>query len=127
MQIPGVDYFETYVSVIRYESLQMNLAITAAKNMEAWQVDYVGAYLNAKNQAPKYMEEPEGYKTDLGKVCCITKALCGTMDGATNWFQALNEEMGELGYYQLKANPSVWSCHSDGEVTVTSTYINEFH
>jgi hypothetical protein len=124
-QIPGVDYFKTYASVIRYESLRMNLMIAAAKNMEAWQVDYVGVYLNANNQALTYMEELEGYKTNPGKVCRITKVLYGTMDGATNWFQALNEEMGELGYYQSKADPSVRSHHADGEVTITSTYTDD--
>jgi Reverse transcriptase (RNA-dependent DNA polymerase) len=40
-QIPGVDFFKTYASVVHYESLQMNLAIAAANNMETWQVDYV--------------------------------------------------------------------------------------
>ena len=33
-QIPGMDFFETYVSVVRYESLRMNLTIAAANNME---------------------------------------------------------------------------------------------
>ena len=43
-QIPGVDFFETYASVVRYESLRMNLAIAAANYMETWQVDYIAAY-----------------------------------------------------------------------------------
>lgn len=30
-QIPGVDFFDMYASVVRYESLRMTLAITAAK------------------------------------------------------------------------------------------------
>ena len=42
-QIPGVDFFETYASVVCYESLRMNLAIAAANDMETWQVDYVAA------------------------------------------------------------------------------------
>jgi hypothetical protein len=124
-QIPGVDYFETYASVVRYESLHMNLAIAAAKDMEAWQVDYVRAYLNADNQVLTYMEQPEGYKEDPGKVCLVTKNLYGTMDGATNWFEALDEEMGELGYYQSKADMSVQSQHTNSEVTITSTYTDD--
>jgi hypothetical protein len=125
-QIPGVDYFETYASVVRYESLRMNLAIAAAKDMETWQVDYVRAYLNADNQVPTYMEQPEGYYVeDQSKVALVTKALYGTMDGATNWFEALDQEMGELGYYQSKADPSVRSRHADGEVTITSTYTDD--
>jgi Reverse transcriptase (RNA-dependent DNA polymerase) len=77
------------------------------------------------SQAPTYMEEPEGYKTDQGKVCHVTKALYGTMDGATNWFEALDEEMSELGYYQSKADPSVCSRHADSKVTITSTYTDD--
>jgi Reverse transcriptase (RNA-dependent DNA polymerase) len=100
----------------------MNLMITAAKHGK---LTMVGAYLNANNQAPTYMEESEGYKTDPRKVCHVTKVLYGTMDSATNWFQALDEEMGELGYYKPKANPSIWSHHADGEVMIMSTYTND--
>lgn len=61
-QIPSVDFFETYTSVIRYESLQKNLAIAAANNMETWQVDYIATYLNSKPQAEIYIELPDGMK-----------------------------------------------------------------
>ena len=61
-QIPGVDFFETYASVVHYESLWMNLAIAAANNMETWQVDYVAAYLGSKPQANIYIELPHQEK-----------------------------------------------------------------
>jgi hypothetical protein len=61
MQIASIDYFETYVSVVRYESLWMNLVITAMEDMEAWQVDFVGIYLNAPMHKVILMEQPEGY------------------------------------------------------------------
>jgi len=63
--------------------------------METWKVGYVGAYLNANNKALTYMEEPEGCKTNPGKVCHVMKVLYGTMDGVMN-FQAPDQEMGEL-------------------------------
>ena len=66
-QIPGVDFFETYASVVRYESLRMNLAIAAALDMEALQVDYVAAYLNSHPQAITYIELPDGAKVK-GKI-----------------------------------------------------------
>ena len=105
-----MDYFKTYASMVRYKSLHMNLAIAAAKDMETWQVNYVRAYLNTDNQVLTYMEQPEGYYVeDQSKVALMTKALYGMMDGVTNWFEALDQEMGELGYYQLKADPLVHS------------------
>jgi hypothetical protein len=123
-QIPGVDFFETYASVVRYESLRMNLAIAAANNMEAWQVDYVAAYLNSKPQADIYIELPDGAKVQ-GKIGKLNKTLYGTMDGAYNWWKTLDEEMSELGYYRSKADPSVRSRHANGNITITSTYTDD--
>lgn len=130
-QIPGVDYFETYASVVRYESLRMNLAIAAAKGMDAWQIDYVSAYLNSPTQVPIHMEQPEGYviaptsPNSPEQVALVQKALYGTMDGANNWWKTLDEDMRGLGYYRSLADSSVRSRHVDGEVTITSTYTDD--
>ena len=123
-QIPGVDFFETYASVVCYESLRMNLAIAAANNMETWQVDYVAAYLNSKPQADIYIELLEGAKVQ-GKIGKLNRTLYGTMDGVYNWWETLDAKMSELGYYCSKADPSVCSRHADGNVTITSTYTDD--
>ena len=100
----------------------MNLAITAANNMETWQVDYIAAYLNLKPQA--YIELPDGAKAQ-GKIGKLNRTLYGTMDGAYNWWETLDAEMSELGYYCSKADPSVRSRHADGNVTITSIYTDD--
>ena len=123
-QIPGVDLFKTCTSVVHYESLQMNLAIAAANNMETWQVDYVAAYLNSKLQANIYIELPDGAKVQ-GKMGKLHRTLYGTMDGAYNWWETLDAEMSDLGYYRLKADPSVHSRHVNGDITITSTYTDD--
>ena len=83
-QLPGVNFYESYASVIRYKSLRMNLAIAAMKIIEAWQIDYTVAYLNARPQATIYIELPDGAKVK-GKVGLLQKSLYSTMDGAANW------------------------------------------
>ena len=123
-QIPGVDFFETYASVMCYELLQMNLAIAATNNMETWQVDYVAAYLNSKPQANIYIELPDGAKVQ-GKIGKLNRTLYGTMCGACNWWETFNAEMLDLGYYCLKADPSVHSRHANGNITITSTYTDD--
>ena len=60
-QIPGVDFFVTYASVVCHELLCMNPAIGIVCNYKIWQVNYASAYLNAPTQAPILMEQPEGY------------------------------------------------------------------
>jgi hypothetical protein len=47
------------------------------------------------------------------------------MDGAYNWAEALNEEMGELGYHRSKADLAVRSRHANGNITITSTYTDD--
>ena len=67
-QIPGVDYFATYTSVVRYESLWINLAVGTIPDYELWQIDYTSTYLNAPAQVPALMEQPEGYEVKPSNV-----------------------------------------------------------
>lgn len=61
-QIPGVDFFESFASVVRFDSLRAMISIGAARNMVIWQVDYTSAYLNARTQVPILMEQPARYE-----------------------------------------------------------------
>jgi len=105
----------------------MNLAIAVAEDMEAWQVDFVGTYLNAPMREVVLMDQPEGYVIPgtEGKVAQLDYTLYGTMQGANNWWDSLDKEYNQLGYYRSKADMSVRSCNVDGEITITSTYTDD--
>lgn len=45
-QVPGVNYFDTYVSIAHLSSICTVLAIAAYDNMELHQIDIKCAYLN---------------------------------------------------------------------------------
>jgi hypothetical protein len=57
----GVDYNETWAGVTRLESVRMTAAIAAKLNLELWQIDFVGAYLNSLTKEDIYMKQPEGF------------------------------------------------------------------
>ena len=79
IQIPGVDFFESYASVVHYKSLQMNLAIAAANNMKAWQINHVAAYLNSLLQAKVYIKLHDGSVAELLRsLCRIVPIIGGT-------------------------------------------------
>jgi Reverse transcriptase (RNA-dependent DNA polymerase) len=99
----------------------MNLAIAVANDMETWQVDYVAAYLNLKPQAEIYIELPEGAEIQ-GKIGRLNRTLYGTMDKAYNWWETLDAEMADLGYYHSKADPLVHSRYANRNITIISTY-----
>jgi Reverse transcriptase (RNA-dependent DNA polymerase) len=84
----------------------------------------VATYLNSKPQAEIYIKLPDGAKVQ-GKIGKLNKTLYGTMDGAYNWWETLDAEMSELGYYHSNVDLSVHSRHANGDVTITSTYTDD--
>jgi hypothetical protein len=126
-QIEGVDFFETYASVVWYESLRMLLATAASKGWEVWGVDFVSAYLNSEMKEDVYMEQPEGMVVE-GSELLVAKldfTLYGTMQGASNWWAELDGAYSELGYERSKADPSIRIRTRGGETTVTGTYTDD--
>ena len=128
-QIPGLDFFDTYASVVRYESLRMTLAIAASKGWKTWGIDFVSAYLNSKMKEQVYMAQPEGMDVEgsEGLICQLDFSLYGTMQGASNWWEELDRTYGDLGYRRSRADESV-RVHlgEDGQpTTITSTYTDD--
>lgn len=62
-QVPGVNYFNTFVPVAKLALIHAVLAIAAADDLEMYQIDIKGAYLNGEltNREIIYMQQPPGY------------------------------------------------------------------
>jgi hypothetical protein len=61
-QIKGIDFFETYAGVVRYESLRMLWAIAVEEpRWVMWAMDVVSTYLNSEMKETVYMHQPEGF------------------------------------------------------------------
>lgn len=128
-QIPGLDFFDTYASVVRYESLRMTLAIAASKGWKIWGVDFVSAYLNSKMKENVFMAQPEGMTIEGSEnmICRLDFSLYGTMQGASNWWGELDSTYADLGYRRSRADESVRvRLGEDGQpTTITSTYTDD--
>jgi hypothetical protein len=126
LQIPGIDFTETYVVVVRLESFQMTAAIAAQWGLHIWQVGCVSAYLNSHLQHTVYMDLPPGLVVQGEElmVCLLDKTLYGMMQGAYDWWHELNGRYHDLGYYKFQADTCVHSCVIDSKHAITSTYTN---
>ena len=60
-QTEGLDYFDTYSSVTKINSIRMVLAIAALRNLEVHQMDVKTTFLNGDLDEEIYMEQPEGF------------------------------------------------------------------
>jgi hypothetical protein len=126
----GEHYFESFAAVVRYNSVRMLFAIIAARGLDFWLIDFVGAYLNAKPQGENYLEIPEGFERhyaipDVDTVLKMNLTIYGTMDGANNWFKELNGTFENLKHRQSRADPCIRMHHSDLGYTITSTYTDD--
>jgi len=100
----GEHYWESFAAVVRYESVRMLLALSAAKGLKIRLIDIVSAFLNAKPQGENFLKIPQGFEnhyTIAPGVDTILKMefnIYGTMDGANNWARLLNETFNKLGH-----------------------------
>ena len=58
----GIDYWETFASVIRYDTLRALLAKAAVKDLEIDQMDVNTAFLNLDCEEEVYMQVPDYFK-----------------------------------------------------------------
>ena len=60
-QIQGIDYDETFSTVVMLKSVRIILAIAAYFNYEIWQMDVKTVFLNGMLSEDVYMIQPEGF------------------------------------------------------------------
>ena len=123
-QIPGLDYDQTYASVIHLESFRIVTAIAAALDLHIWQVDIVAAFLYSTNKFNTYMRQPPGFVA-LGeekKVLQVVKTLYRMMQGGYDFQAEMSSAYESLRYYKSLANPCIHSRTIDGVQMITSTY-----
>ena len=76
-QTKGIDYQETFASVVRYDSLRVLIAIAASHNLELAQLDVKTAFLNGEVEEEIFISQPEGYIV-AGRekeVCRLNKSI----------------------------------------------------
>ena len=78
-QKEGVDYEETFSSVVRFASIRLILAIVANLNLELYQMDIKIAFLNRELDEEIYMDQPIGFvtKDQEHKVCKLKRSIYG--------------------------------------------------
>ena len=63
-----VDYFETFASVLRYNTLRLLLAKAAVKDLEIKQIDVETIFLNLECKEEVYIEVPDFFYLVIDRV-----------------------------------------------------------
>ena len=97
-QVEGVDYNETFASVMVTKSFRILLAIwnlRAEHEMEHW--DIKQAFINAPLDEVIYCRPVQGFEKRPGEILKLRKALYGTKQAAHAWQKFLKKNLLALG------------------------------
>ena len=77
-QIEGIDFFETYASVVQWTTVRLMLILEVLLGLKSKQGDVTAAFLHAKLEDNErvYVEMPQGFKKP-GKVLSLKSTLYG--------------------------------------------------
>lgn len=73
----GVDYNETFAPVARMDTIRALVSLATEKGWEILQLDVKSAFLNGVLEEKVYVNQPEGFEKEEGKVYKLKKALYG--------------------------------------------------
>jgi hypothetical protein len=109
-QIEGVDYDEIFLPVVRFEIVQMMIALAALKKWHIQGLDIKTTFLYGELDEELYMEQPEGFKVkgQEGKVMHLKRAIYGLKQAALAWWKALDKSMSQLGFTCLLSDLGIF-------------------
>ena len=97
-QIQGLDYFETFSPVVRYDSIRIIFALSAQYGLAIHQMDVTTAFLNGHLNEEIYMKLPDGVTGADDDVCKLDKSLYGLKQAPLCWNEAINAVLVSAGF-----------------------------
>ena len=126
-QTEGLDYFDTYSSITRINSIRMVLAIVALRNLEVHQMNMKIAFLNGDLKEEIYIEQPEGFFA-LGqekKVRKLVKSLYGLKQALKQWHEKFDNVMMSHGFKINECNKCVYVKDTELGYVIVCLYVDD--
>jgi hypothetical protein len=126
-QKAGVDYSETFSPVVKFKTVHIVMAITAADDLEIVQFDIKTAFLNGDIAELLYMEQPEGFidKDHPDYICLLRKALYGLKQASRNWNHKFHQFLLQFGFVASDADPCAYYSSQGGHTICMLIYADD--
>ena len=142
MQIPGVDFTESFAPVASDTAIRVIIGVYLYYNKLNTRANWVlemfdveAAFLNADLLQPSYIEWPQGVQelgfisSDEAKTTCVelTKAMYGNIDSPLRWMKTFTKHLVEiLKLVQSKSDPCIFYKHRHNRlVLVLALYVDD--
>lgn len=103
------DWGDTYAATLAARVFRFLMALTAAFRLKAYQYNVLNAFLNAHLDKRVYVQTPELYVEQLGRLLKLKRALYGLKDAPLLWYKHLKETLIRLGLRPVKDVPCLFT------------------
>ena len=126
-QRPGVDYDETYASVVGKTTIRTVFHLAAQRDMHIHQMDVKTAYLYGDLEEDVYMRQAPGFESleHPEWVCKLKKSIYGLKQSATCWYQKLKEVLVDMGFTPNPLDASLFQREVNGKMFCVLVYVDE--
>ena len=108
-QKEGIDYAETFASVVKLMSYKAIFALACANNWEIHQMDVKTAFLYGLIEGEVYVNQPHGFNDGTTRVCRLLRALYGLKQSPRVWYDTLVAFLKSYGMSPLNADLSIYT------------------
>lgn len=122
-QIEGIDYNETYAPVVNASIVRLLMAYAAKEGLEISQFDVKTAFLYGYLDEKIYMEQPEGFIEEEGKVCLLQKSLYGLKQAPRQWNKRFTNFLSEFNLTVSKYDGCVFYRHDP--LCIVAIYVDD--
>ena len=121
----GLDYFETFSPVVRYETIRVLLAIIVENDMITKQFDVKTAFLYGCVDTDIYMSQPEGFDDSTGRVCKLNKSLYGLKQGPRLLNERFINFVKNLGFKISDFDPGLYILIQNNVTILIALYVDD--
>ena len=107
-QEEGIDYDETFASVVKPMSYKALFPIAATLDLEIEQMDVKTAFLYGNIDHEIYVEQPYHMTDGTLRVCKLRKALYGLKQAPRIWYQTYTNFLRNLGFEPINADLGIF-------------------
>ena len=127
-QTPGVDFFETFSSVVKASTIRIIFTLAVSRGWDIQQIDINNAFLNGDLHEEVFMSQPDGF-VDQAKptyACKLHKALYGLKQAPRAWFETLREALLiTWGFHNSVSDTSLFYSHKHGRMLLLLVYVDD--
>ena len=126
-QKDGIDFFDTFAPVVRWETIRILLAIATHQNWTIHQLDVLTAFLNGILEEDVYMHQPLGFvqKGAEHLVCKLHKSLYGLRQSPRAWYARLHTALLAWKLTQSHSDPNLYFAHVGNHTIALLVYVDD--